>query len=132
MNCQNDQHTQDLQKFYIGITDSLTKASTHLNKESANNYTHRTGWTEYVSELYDYSKTCRQIWLDSNVPRQGMIHENYVKSRAHFKYAMKFISKNEQKLRKEAMAKILANKDKTEFWGDIAKIIIAKPPARSY
>ena len=128
MKCQNYQHKQDLQKFYSGITDSLTEASAHLNKKSTNNYTHRPGWTEYVSELYDYSKTCRQIWLDSNVPRQGIIHENYVKSRARFKYAMKFISKNEQKMRKEAMAKNLANKDKTEFWKDIAKNNNSKTP----
>ena len=128
MNCQNNQHKQELQNFYTDITGSLTKASTHLNKESSNNYTHRPGWTEYVSELYDYSKTCRQIWLDANIPRQGIIHENYVKSRARFKYAMKFISKNEQKLRKEAMAKNLANKDKTEFWRDIAKNNNSKTP----
>ena len=124
-----NQHKQELQNFYMDITGSLTKTNTHLNKKkSANNYQHRPGWTEYVPELYDYSKTCRQIWLDANIPRQCIIHKNYVKSRAHFKYAMKFISKNQQKLRKEAMAKKLANKDKTEFWRDIAKNNNSKTP----
>ena len=41
---------------------------------------------------------------------------------------MKYISKNEQKMRKEAMAKNLASKDKTEFWRDIAKNNNSKTP----
>ena len=81
----------------------------------------RPGWTDYVSDLYDYSKTCGQIWLNENLPRQGIIHENYIRARARFKYAVKYIKKNEDKLRKESMAKNLANKDTVEFWKDIAK-----------
>ena len=128
LRCQNESHIQELRKFYSEITNALTKASSHITVNKTVNYTQRPGWTEYVSELYDYSKTCRQLWLDSNTPRQGTIHENYVKSRARFKYAMKYISKNEQKLRKEAMAKNMANKDKTEFWRDIAKNNNSKTP----
>ena len=84
--------------------------------------------TDYVSELYDYSKTCRQIWLNENLPRQGIIHENYIRARACFKYAVKYIKKNEDKLRKESMAKNLANKDTVEFWKDIAKSNNCKTP----
>ena len=94
MKCISGQHKQDLNTFYSEITDILQNASSHLNVDRAKNYTPRPGWTEYVSELYDYSKTCHQAWLDANVPRQGRIHENYVKSRARFKYALKVITKN--------------------------------------
>ena len=128
LKCQNNLHMQDLSKFYSEINNSLTKASSHLYIERTKNYVPRPGWTEYVSELYDYSKTCRQMWLDSNVPRQGVIHKNYVKARARFKYALNYISKNEQKLRKEAMAKNLANKDTTDFWKDVAKNNNSKTP----
>ena len=57
-----------------------------------------------------------------------MVHENYIKARARFKYALKYIKKNEDKLRKESMAKNLANKDTTEFWKEIAKSNNCKTP----
>ena len=128
LECKNNLHMQVLSKFYSDITNSLTEASSHLNIDKEKNYVSRPGWTEYVSELYDYSKTCHQKWLDSNGSRQGIIHENYVKSRARFKYALKYISKNEQKIRKEVMAKNLANKDTNEFWKDISKNNNSKTP----
>ena len=128
INCKNKEHLEHLTKFYNNINNSLTKASKHLYNKKSKNYVQRPGWTEYVSELYDYSKTCRQIWLNENLPRQGIIHENYIKARARFKYAVKYIKKNEDKLRKESMAKNLANKDTIEFWKDIAKSNNCKTP----
>ena len=127
LNCTNSVHRQHLSTFYNNINNSLTKASKHLYNKTKN-FVQRPGWTDYVSDLYDYSKSCRQIWLNENLPRQGIIHQNYIKARARFKYAVKYIKKNEDKLRKESMAKNLANKDTKEFWKDIAKSNNCKTP----
>ena len=89
--CSNESHRQDLTIFYNSITDALNIAGSHLNSKGNKGFVQRPGWTEYVSDLYDYSKTCRQHWLDSNETRQGPIHNNYVRSRARFKYALRFI-----------------------------------------
>ena len=121
LNCKNKEHKKNLSKLQNNVNSSLINASNHLYSNTPKNYVQRPGWTDYVSELYDYSKTCRQIWLNENLPRQGIIHENYIRARARFKYAVKYIKKNEDKLRKESMAKNLANKDTAEFWKDIAK-----------
>ena len=127
LNCTNSDHRQHLSTFYNNINNSLTKASKHLYNKTKN-FVQRPGWTDYVSDLYDYSKSCRQIWLNENLPRQGIVHQNYIKARARFKYAGKYIKKNEDKLRKESMAKNLANKDTKEFWKDIAKSNNCKTP----
>ena len=127
-NCNNIEHNKNLSNFHENIINSLKKSSNHLHSNGSKNYIQRPGWTDYVSDLYDYSKTCRQIWLNGNQPRQGIIHENYIRARARFKYAVKYIKKNEDKLRKESMAKNLANKDTTEFWKEIAKNNNCKTP----
>ena len=93
LHCKNIEHRKDLSKLQNDINNSLTKSSKHLYSNNTKNYTQRPGWTDYVSELYDYSKTCRQIWLNENLPRQGIIHENYIRARARFKYAVKYIKK---------------------------------------
>ena len=128
LKCKNKEHCQQLSKFYNDINNSLTKASIHLYNNKSKNYVQRPGWTDYVSELYDYSKTCRQMWLDENLPRQGITHVNYIKARARFKYALKYIKKSGDKLRKESMAKNHANKNTIEFWKDIAKSNKCKTP----
>ena len=124
----NESHRQDLIGFYNSITDALNKAGSHLNSNGNKGYVQRPGWTEHVSDLYDYSKTCRQLWLDSNETRQGPIHDNYVRSRARFKYALRYITKNEDQMRKEALARNLSNKKTTEFWKEISVANNCKTP----
>ena len=126
--CKNESHRQDLIGLYNSITDALNKAGSHLNSKGNKGYVQRPGWTEHVSDLYDYSKTCRQLWLDSNETRQGPIHDNYVRSRARFKYALRYITKNEDQMRKEALARNLSNKKNTEFWKEISFANNCKTP----
>ena len=101
--------------FPVIIVKSITLYTTLAIKNE--NYTQWPGWIDYVSELYKYSKSCRRNWREANEPRHGIIHEEYIKSKARFKYALRFINKNEDNLRKEAMAKNLANKKKSQNFG---------------
>ena len=117
-----------LNKFYNNILESLKEADTHLSSPKNDNYTQKPGWTEYVSELYNYSKSCYRNWREANEPRHGSIHEQYVKSKARFKFALRFISRNEDRMRKEAMAKNLANKKTSEFWKEVSAANNYKTP----
>ena len=76
--------------------------------------------TEYVSDVYYCSKVFQPSWLNANEPRQGEIHKDYVKFRARFKYAFHFIRKNEDIMRKDAMARTLAYKNNNDFWREIS------------
>ena len=73
-------------------------------------------------------KTCHQLWREANEPRQGTLHDEYIKSRARFKYALRFISRNKDRMRKEAMAKNLTNKKITEFWKEVSAANNHKTP----
>ena len=128
LKCNNESHRKDLTAFYNLILDALIKSGLHLSKNSDKNYTQRPGWTTYVSELYDYSKTCRQHWLDANEPRQGFIHTNYTKSRLKFKYALRFITKNDDQMRKEVLAKKQSDKKIREFWKEVSVTNNCKNP----
>ena len=94
LNCSNKSHLQELEIFYNNILDALKKAGLHLTCNKSENYTQRPGWNDYVSDLYKYSKSCRRNWREANEPRHGIIHEEYIKSKARFKYALRFINKN--------------------------------------
>ena len=53
-------------------------------------------------------------------PPQGPLHELHKKTKARFKYALRFITKNEKQLRKEALAKKLTDLNPNAFcWKEI-------------
>ena len=47
------------------------------------------------------------------------MHEFHKKTKARFKYALRFITKNEKQLRKEALAKKLTDLNPNAFWKEI-------------
>ena len=87
-----------------------------------NNSRNRPGWSDYVAELYDYSRELRKLWLDNGKPRQGFISHEFHRSKAKFKYALRYIKRNENTLRKEALAKKLSDLNVNDFWKEIRKI----------
>ena len=62
------------------------------------------------------------MWVNAEKLRQGPVYDLHVKSKARFKYALRFIKNNETALRKEALAKKLAEFNPEAFWREI-KII---------
>ena len=120
-NCNSQTHRDEIEKFYNSIIASIGCSSEHLQPKN-NKYTPRPGWNEYVSDIYDFSREAHRMWLDNGKPRQGMIHEIYVKSKRRFKYALRYISKNETALRRESLAKKKAQLSPNEFWKEISLI----------
>ena len=45
------------------------------------------------------------MWRNAGKPRQGPVYDLHVKSKARFKYSLRFIKNNENALYKEALAK---------------------------
>ena len=62
------------------------------------------------------------MWLDNGQPRQGVIHDMYVKSKRRFKCALRYIKRNESALRKESLARKLAQLSTNEFWREVSSI----------
>ena len=68
------------------------------------------------------------MWINAGKPRQGPIHDQHMKCKSRFKYALRFIKKNENMLRKEALAKKLADLNPKAFWSEIKKMNNCKTP----
>lgn len=125
-NCKNDNHHTELDNFYTNICDKLKIASGEIFKTKKTSHHNRPGWSEYVAELYNTSKNCLSAWIDAGKPRSGRIYDYYIRSRAKFKYGLRFIKRNEDAMRKESLAKGLLNKNSDEFWKEIKTMNNAK------
>ena len=90
---------KELEGFYEYILNCLTISSKNLINDTRK-YTHKPGWSDYVSDLYEFSRETYSIWVENGKPRQGPIHSIYTQSKRRFKYALRFIKKNENALRR--------------------------------
>ena len=60
------------------------------------------------------------VWVNAGKPRQGPVYDLHVKSKARFKYALRFIKNNINVLRKQTLAKQLAECNTEAFWREIS------------
>ena len=128
LNCNLDQHKSDINKFYNNIVTSLKEAGNFLTvPTNSGSNPPRPGWTEYVSQFFEQSRTAFGLWKDFGCPRQGPIFEHKKSTQAQYKRAVRFIKRNEQSIRDEKLASKLLTNDHTA-WKDIKSINDPKCP----
>ena len=127
-NCSDSDHKNLIDKLYGDIVKCLVDSSEVITAKKKNSHYNKPGWSNYVSDLYNSSKYVHQLWVNAGKPRQGDIFNLYKSSRARCKYAIRFVKKNENILRKEAMAAKLAQHDYKSFWKEVKCISRSKTP----
>ena len=126
VHCSDENHIDAINKLYI--VNSLIQPGEQIMQNDKKKYTHKPGWAEYVDNLYDTSREMRLMWSNAGKPRQGLVHDLHVKCKSRFKYALRFIKNNENMLRKEALAKNLADLNPKAFWSEIKNMNNCKTP----
>lgn len=122
--CSNSKHVKDLNDFYCNIVHVIQSASDALvkNINHGSSKHNRPGWSEHCSELYSVAKSAHKEWLSNGKPKQGPLFEHRKRSRAQFKFALRFIKSNEDQLRADSLAKRLLCKNSNDFWKEIKQI----------
>lgn len=130
-NCKNKEHITALDKFYDDIISALSKAADKITDSSHNckkGIYSKPGWSEYVSDLYDMKREIYFKWVENGRPRHGEVHDLFVKTKARFKYALRFIKNNEAALRRESLAKKISKNNSRDFWKEIKRINNSNTP----
>ena len=125
--CEEQSHRNELDTFYNEIVRAMQISSDHLVTNKANHF-NKPGWSDYVSDLYKFSRETYRIWLENGKPRQGFVHNIYTQSKRRFKYALRFIKKHENDLRKEAIAKKLSDSNPKGMWNEVNSVNNNKVP----
>ena len=123
------QSINDTHLFYEQTMRSLIQASdTVFSNPSAYKGTVKPGWSDYVAELYNAHKEVARLWRNAGKPRNGDLFELRRVSKARYKYALRFIKRNEADMRKESLGNKLADSDSRDFWKEIKGVNNAKMP----
>ena len=123
--CKNSSHVDSIKLYYERILNALrcaTRDNIKSYKMSNSKNYNRPGWNEFCDSLYKEAHSALRTWRLNGSPRQGPICNYKNGTRARFKSAMRFIKKNEETLRMEALAQKLTEQNSVEFWKNIKKI----------
>ena len=122
LNCKHETHKNNIGNLYHDITKSLIDSSEKIASSKNNNSMHRPGWNDHVADLYEASRETRLLWLSQGKPRHGPIFDIHIRTKLRVTYAIRYIKRNENLLRREALAKKLSSANNDEFWKEIHSI----------
>ena len=127
LNCNDPIHINAIAEFYSKILNCINEAagfiapppkgSSNANN-SSNNRKRVPGWNAYVEEHHENSRVAFQLWDDHGRPRHGPIFELKKRAQARYKYAIRFIKRNSERIKNDNMALKFINNDHS-VWRDI-------------
>ena len=83
-----------------------------------------------MTELHTAARDAFKLWAESGRPRQGSLFEHKQATNAKYKYAVRFIKKNEDTLRADSLARKLHNNSCYDFLKEVKVINSCKTPYR--
>ena len=96
----------------------MTVASERLTVKR-NSFRGQRGWHQHVADLRKVAKDCFVMWRKCGKPRQGCGFLLMQQSRAQFKYAVRFVKRNENAFRGESLVRKLTLGQSGDFWKEI-------------
>jgi hypothetical protein len=124
MNCSNKLHSQHLNKYVAGITESCISAAESVIPHTSKRQTSGriAGWSEHVQPLRDKSLFWHTIWLDCDRPKTGAVAECMRRTRAAYHYAVRKLKRDGDEIINERIADSLLNNKSRDFWSEIKRI----------
>ena len=121
IHCKDKNHENALYSMYNSIVNALHEGSKPLyrNNRSNNRCKVKPGWSEFVAGYQAEAREAYRVWDIAGRPRQGNLLESKVSTNAKYKYAIRYITKNEQALRADSLAKKLLDNSVVDFWKEV-------------
>ena len=120
LNCYVYSHIVSIQNFHDSIIASCLEASKVLpiSKKSKT----IPGWNEHVERHKQTSQFWHFIWKECGSPPQGEIAQIMRSTRSKYHYAIRYVKKNEEIMRKNAMAKSISENNSRDLWKEVYKV----------
>ena len=116
--CKNHKyknHYEFIQSQYSNLINLWLEASSNSLPHTSNTIEKRhkiiAGWSEHVKEHKKYAKEYHDTWMQAGKPRQGDIAIKKRVSRLKFHYAIKYVTKENIRLRNIKMGEAVAGND---------------------
>ena len=80
------------------------------------------GWNEHVRDRKKYSKECHDAWILAGKPRDNDIAKAKRISRLQYHYALRYVAKENIRIRNTKMGEAVANNEDRCLWDEARKM----------
>ena len=102
-----------LHKFYLTYYESCLEASKVIPVAKKSKII--PGWNEHVEQHKQTSQFWHFIWKDCGSPRNGEAAKIMRSTRSRYYYAIRYVKKNDEIMRKNAMASSISENNYTDL-----------------
>ena len=124
INCDRNDHKAQIDVLYSHLTSCLTDAVSLCFKSGKTKTNHKKsvpGWNDFVLEARKSASDAYKLWQQWNKPKHGPLFDLMQRTRAHYKYAVRFCRKHEQQIEADNYASCLAQKNYNCFWKTVSR-----------
>ena len=121
--CCNQRHLQNIDAFYRDVCDELRKCSDATIRRAGRDPARQhmvPGWNDMVADAHTDARNAYVLWRNCGKPHQGTEFEEMRATRRLFKIALRRCRAQEERLKEEALARSLSQRDFKGFWKQIA------------
>ena len=123
-------HNASITKFYEDIMNALRESTAKCIPSKRPSQGHCVpGWNMYAKEAHIVARDDFHLWTMYGKPRVGNMYENMKRSRARFKYALRYCKQNEDTMKANVLASEMSNYEYKEFWKNVKRMNSSKLPA---
>ena len=127
LTCRNykcSMHKEYINQLHSNIINICSEASKTCLPHSSGSKSRRTipGWNEYVKEHADNAKVWHDVWMQSGKPRHGDIANMKRKTRLKYHYAIRFVKKENIRIRNNRMGEAISTNNDRELWKEVKKM----------
>ena len=112
--CTDYSHIASIQYFHDYLVEPCLEASKVIPVSKTSKKV--PGWNEHVEPHKQKSQFWHFIWKECGSPRDGEIAQIMRTTRSRYHYAIRYVKKNEEITRKEAMAKSISENNSRDLW----------------
>ncbi|VVC88406.1 unnamed protein product [Leptidea sinapis] len=120
--CMNGDHFSIIDHFYNIINALRSAAEQNSNVKKKYRRGQRVvGWNFHVRRSHVKAREKFAMWAGQGRPHSGYFYDNMVASRRGFKAALKYVQRNEERIRMEMLARHRSTCNFVDFWKETKK-----------
>ena len=112
--CDNNLHKYDIELYFNQIVNAIHQADATLPKSVFRAL--KPFWSSELSLLKQQSYTHHKNWISGGKPTSGLLHTNYVESRANYRRMLRHEKRKNVEVSNAKLYDSLVDKDSIKFW----------------
>ena len=124
VHCIDCTHINELNMLYSNIITCINATSEEslCTSSMGRNINVRPVWNVHIKELYGISREAFIAWRESGSQPHGHLFIKKNEAKARVKYAIRYVNKNVDCIRRDSLANNLLKSDTTDFWKELRRI----------